>query len=150
MKTRLALFALTVIVVAACHTTKKTTSSKAETTAATTTVSPTPTVASTPTTTVVKSVKTADGVYEPGEEELAAIQPQYKDATLAQLKEGYTLYAKSACISCHGTVNIYSYPKEKWFFIIPDMAYRAKLTPEQKESVFRYVSSIVAANPNQK
>ncbi len=148
MKTKLALFALLLIIVAACHTSKKSTSTtKIETNPVVVT---TPTVAPTPTPAVVKSVKTADGVYEPGEEELAAVQPQFKDATLAQLKEGYTLYAKSACLSCHGTVNIYAFPSHKWVFVLPDMYYRAKLTPAQQDAVTKYVYAIMAANPNKK
>lgn len=149
MRIKLALFTLSAIAVVACHTSKKTTTSTA-TAPKTETATVQPTVAATPTPAIVKTRKTADGVYEPGEEELAAIQPQYKDVTLQQLKEGYTLYAKSACISCHGTVNIYNYPSEKWMFIIPDMAYRAKLLPAQTDAIFRYVYAIKAADPEKK
>lgn len=148
MKTKLVLFTLLIIIAAACHTSKKSTTSTAE--SAPVVTATTPAVAATPTTAVVKPVKSTDGVYEPGEEELAAVQPQYKDATLAQLKEGYTLYAKSACISCHGTVNIYEYPSHKWVFVLPDMFYRAKLTPAQQDAVTKYVYAIMAANPNKR
>lgn len=139
--------------IAACHTSKKSTTSTAASTAPTTTVVATSTVASSSTTTAsvfVPSKKTEDGIYEPGTEELVAIQPQYKDATLEQLKEGYTLYAKSACVSCHGAVNIYTFRMDKWQFIIQDMAYRAKLTQSQKDAVLRYVYAIKAAEPNKK
>lgn len=144
MKTKLVLFALSAITVVACHTSKKTTISTATVpkTETTTTVE-TPSVA-----VIVKPPKPADGVYEPGDEELVAIQAQYKDATIEQLKEGYTLYAKSACISCHGTVNIYKYPADKWPYVIQDMAYRAKLTPTQKDAVLKYVYAIKATDPN--
>ena len=148
MKTKLVLFTLLIIIAAACHTSKKGTTSTAE--SPTVVTATTPIVAATPTTVIVKPVKSPDGVYEPGEEELAAVQPQYKDATLAQLKEGYTLYAKSACISCHGTVNIYEYPSHKWVFTLPDMYYRAKLTAAQQYAVTKYVYAIMATNPNKK
>ena len=75
---------------------------------------------------------------------------QYKDATLEQLKEGYVLYAKSACISCHSAVNIYLYREDKWAFIMQDMAYRAKLTASQKDAVLKYVYAIKATEPNKK
>jgi hypothetical protein len=155
MKIKLALFAFSAITVVACHTSKKTTTSTAAANSATT-----PTVVITSTTassspgvaasSFIPSIKTSDGVYDPGTEELTAIQSQYKDATMEQLKEGYTLYAKSACISCHSTVNIYRFREDRWAFIIQDMAYRAKLTPTQKDAVLKYVYAIKATDPNKK
>lgn len=146
MKTKLALFALSAITVVACHTSKKTTTSTATApiTETTTTVASSTTTTTVTASLFIPSKKTFDGVYDPGSEELTAIQFQYKDATMEQLKEGYTLYAKSACISCHGAVNIYQYKEDKWGFIIQDMAYRAKLTPTQKDAVLRYVYAIKA------
>lgn len=152
MRTKLALFTFSAIAIVACHTSKKTTTStavvaKTETTTsvASSTTSSTNTITTSP---YMPSKKTLDGVYDPGSDELAAIQLQYKDATMEQLKEGYTLYAKSACISCHGAVNIYQYREDKWGFIIQDMAYRAKLTPTQKDAVLKYVYAIKATDPN--
>jgi hypothetical protein len=151
MRIKLTLFALSALVVVACHTSKKSTTSTTSATTSTNTtntVAATTTVVETPVVAVTKARKALDGVYEPGEEELTAIQPQYKDATLEQLKEGYTLYAKSACISCHRALNIYIMREEKWPFILQDMAYRAKLTQTQKEAVLRYVYAVKAADPD--
>lgn len=151
MRTKLALFTFFALVIVACHTSKKSTTSTASTTKtpATETVA-TATTAEAPSPVVVRSRKVFDGVYEPGEEEVTAVQPQYKDVTLVKLKEGYTLYAKSACVSCHGPVNIYNYPNEKWPFILNDMCYRAKLTASQTDAVYKYVYAIKAADPNKK
>lgn len=150
MRNKLVLFALTGLALLACHTSKKTTTSTAEatkTTATTTTVVTTTTVETTAPP-IMKARKAFDGIYEPGEEELVAIQSQYKDATLAQLNEGYSLYAKSACISCHTAQNIYVYKEDRWSFILQDMCYKAQLNTSQKEAVTRYVFAIKAADPN--
>jgi cytochrome c5 len=146
MKTKLALLSLSALVIYSCHTSKKSTTSTTSSANTNTTVA-TSTIATTPSVAVVRTRKAADGVYEPGEEEVAAIKPQYNDATLQQLKEGYTLYAISACKSCHGAANIYAYREDKWLFILQDMAYKAKLTAPQKEAVTRYVFAIKAADP---
>lgn len=146
MKIKLALLSLSVIIVYACHTSKKsTTSATTSASSVSTTTVVTTTTAITPSVAVTKTSKPAKGVYEPGEEELAAIQLQYKDATLPQLKEGYVLYAVSACRSCHGAANIYAYRDDQWLMILQDMAYKAKLTPPQKEAVTRYVFAVKAA-----
>lgn len=150
MKKSFIYISFAVLVTAACSTSKKTTTSSSPVSVNSTNSVKSATAEVTPTVSVVKSMKSPDGVYEPGEEELLAIQPQYKDVTGTQLKEGYVLYAKSACVSCHGAVNIYTFPTFKWPMVLQDMAYRAKLTPEQKESVTRYVYAVLAANPNKK
>ncbi|MBP7809367.1 MAG: hypothetical protein KA163_08745 [Bacteroidia bacterium] len=142
MKTKITILALTTIIVAACHTSKKTTSAPAVAITSTEAV-PVATVASAP----VVVVKPANGVYEPGAEELTAIQAQDKAVTLDKLKQGYILYAYSACIACHPAQNIYNYDEMKWQFIMSDMAYRAKLTPDQKDAVLKYVLAIKASKP---
>lgn len=141
MRTKLTLviFAL-LIIVAACHTSKKTTTSTAEvskTTAPTNTVVP-----------VVLAPKSLDGIYPPGNEELVAIQLQDKDVTLEKLNMGHILYTQSACIACHKTQSIYKYNVQKWGYIISDMAYRAGLTPTQKDAVLKYVLAIKATQSN--
>jgi hypothetical protein len=149
MKIKLALFSFSALVIYACHTSKKsTTSITTSANSVNTTTVATTTTATTPSVAVVKPPKPADGVYDPGEEELTAIQtqyPQYKETTLPQLKEGYVLYAVSACKSCHGAENIYAYDDYRWMTILQDMSYKAKLTPPQKEAVTRYVFAIKAA-----
>ncbi len=152
MRTKLALFTLIGLAVLACHTSKKTTTSTAEIPKTATTITTVATTSSV-TTAVLETArvrKAFDGVYEPGEEELTAIKPEYKDATIEQLKEGYTLYAKSACISCHAPVNIYAFPNEKWPAILQSMSYEAKLTAAQKDAVTKYVYAIKAADPFKK
>ena len=91
--------------------------------------------------------KANDGIYDPGEQELAAIQIQHKDASLAQLKEGYQLYSKTACVGCHEAKNIYKRPLERWKDIVDDMAMKAQITETQKDAVYKYVLAIKATQP---
>lgn len=115
----------------------------------TSTVSSTP--ASTTTTTTSTNnflfAKPADGIYAPGNEELTAIQAQYKDVTLDKLKEGHAIYTEGACINCHGAKNIYQNGEAQWKEIIEDMAQRAKISDAQKDAVYKYVLAIKAAQP---
>ena len=116
------------------------------------------TVAATNTAAVVTStvaatpfVKPYNGIYDPREEELIALQAQYKsatlenDVTLERLKEGYFIYAKGACTKCHEALNIYYIDPFRWGFICDNMSLKAALTPTQKQAVYQYVLAIKAA-----
>lgn len=142
MKVKLILIPLTTLLVLACHTSKKSTTATPSPAPPPTAVV-TPTIASAP----VVVAKPANGIYEPGAEELAAIQARHADITLDKLKQGYVLYAQSACISCHPAQSIYAYDEFKWNMIINDMGYRAKLTTEQKDAILKYVLAIKSTQP---
>ncbi|MBC7865838.1 MAG: hypothetical protein IAF38_22885 [Bacteroidia bacterium] len=146
MKTiQLTLITIALTIIAACGSTKKTTSTVSATPVTTTT----PNNSTSPTGPVLFAVpaKSADGIYAPGNEELTAIQSQYKEVTLDKLKEGYTLYTAGACIGCHGADNIYHHDAMQWKNIIDDMAIRANITEAQKDAVYKYVLSIKATQP---
>lgn len=87
--------------------------------------------------------KPRNGDYAPGNEELAAIQKQYPDASMGKLQEGYSIYT-GACTGCHGTKNIYRYSTVKWKEILDEMAPKAKLYGLQKDAVYQYVLAIKA------
>lgn len=127
--TQTTLIVLLAISVAACSTTRKSTA---------------PATAAAPTENTVLRTKPGDGIYAPGSEELAAIQLQFKATTMAQLQEGYILYTKGACISCHGAMSIYQYSETAWKTIIASMAPRARISETQKESLYQYVLAIKA------
>lgn len=137
--TRLNLIACALLLLVACKTTKQNTS---------------PPVASTPNNTSSPNnpssgvgllmAKPSDGIYVPGEEELAVIQPYYKDITLDKLNKGYSLYAQSACIQCHSAKNIYTIETAQWKDILNDMSEKAKISDEQKDAVNKYVLAIKA------
>ncbi|MCE3229387.1 MAG: hypothetical protein K0S32_3938 [Bacteroidetes bacterium] len=131
--TILSVISVTVIILAACHSTKKTTSVATEKT--TTTNAPAGPMLIT---------KSADGIYEPGENELKAIKTNYADATLDQLKFGHQLYTAGACVNCHKAKSIYAFNEAQWSSIISDMAFRARLNEAGKDAVIKYVMAIKA------
>lgn len=119
---KIASFAAAVLVMAACHSKKKTTS-----------------VATTP-------AKSTTGIFAPGEEEFTAIKTKFPDATLASLTEGHSIYT-GACANCHNAKNIYRISEDKWPSIIDDMASKASITASQKDALTKYVFSIKATQP---
>jgi hypothetical protein len=90
-----------------------------------------------------------NGIYAPGNDELAAIQLQFHDATLGQLNEGYSIYTEGACIKCHHANNIYNYTEVKWKALIDEMAPLAQLSGVEKDAVYKYVLSIKATQSTQ-
>lgn len=125
---KISCFAVTALIIVACNSSKKTTTS---------TTTP---VVTTP------AVKPSTGIFEPGNDQLVAIQVKHPDATLAVLTEGHSLYT-GTCTNCHGAKSIYRIPEEKWQGIIDNMSPKAKLTDVQKDALSRYVFSIKATQP---
>ncbi|MDZ4664495.1 MAG: hypothetical protein SGJ15_06430 [Bacteroidota bacterium] len=136
--TKLIALVVLALIIVACSSRKKTTSSSSATT--NTTATHTSTVSSGP----VMVSKSAEGIIYPGDQELTAIQLQHKDVTMAQLKEGYELYTKTACVGCHDAKNIYKRPLDRWKNIVDDMAKKADISETQKDAVYKYVLSIKA------
>lgn len=108
-----------IALLAACHSSKKTSSNTAS--------------------------KPANGVYAPGEAELAAIKKQDPEMSMGKLQEGYTLYTGISCTKCHGAKNIYQYSETEWKGIMDVMAKKAKINDLQKDAVYKYVLAIKAA-----
>ncbi|MES2284058.1 MAG: hypothetical protein V4547_00135 [Bacteroidota bacterium] len=135
--TKLILIVIPALIIAACSSSKKVSTSIAPSTPASRT---------TPENNFL-FVKPAEGIPAPGNEELIAIQAQYKDVTLEKLKEGHTIYTAGACTNCHGAINIYQYAETQWKGIVEDMAQRAYLSDVQKDAVYKYVLAIKATQP---
>ena len=127
-----------VLIIAACHSTKKT-----ETTAVAT---PAPATTETPTAPVSEAVKSKNGIFAPGQDQVNAIQMKHPGATLASLTEGYTLYT-GTCTRCHGTKSIYRISEDKWPAIINDMSNEAKLTATEKDALTKYIFAIKSTQP---
>ena len=128
------------MMVAACSSTKK--AARASVTPA-----PAPTTARTTSSNTYFFSKPADGVHDPGNEDLAAIQLQYKDVTLAELKEGHALYTRGSCISCHHAKNIYELQEASIKDIIEDLAKKARMPDNEKDAVYKYVLAMKATQP---
>jgi hypothetical protein len=136
----LLLFFTAVAVIEGCKSKKNTTA-----TATTASIAKTDTVKSKQSFSTFSTVESSsDGIYEPGEKELTAIQTQYSDVTLDKLKTGHMLYTVGPCVNCHGAKNIYKRETSRWKNIITEMAEMAKLNEEQTDAVYKYVLSIKA------
>ena len=133
---KLSSLAAAILIIAACHTTKKT-----ESTAATP-----PATSTTPEAPVSEAVKSKNGVFAPGEEQVTAVQMKHPGATLANLTEGYKLYT-GTCTNCHGAKSIYRIAEAKWQPVIDDMSEKAKLTATEKEALTKYIFAIKATQP---
>jgi len=90
--------------------------------------------------------KSKDGIFAPGNNEFVAVQAMYTDVSMEKLTQGYTIYT-GVCTNCHSAKNIYSRPQKAWAGIIDDMAPKSKLTPEEKDAVYKYVMSIKVTQP---
>jgi hypothetical protein len=142
------------MIIAACSASKKSTKPAAAPTPASTSATGTSTASSAPASTTAVTApasflvaKSSNGIYAPGNDELLAIQSQYGDATMEQLKEGHFIYTEGACVKCHGAMNIYRRGEARWKEIIDDMAQRARLPDSQKDAVYKYVLAIKAMQP---
>jgi hypothetical protein len=131
---RISSIALSALIIPACSSHKKSTGS-------TITTATVPVAVNAP----VPSSSTT-GIFAPGEKELAAIQPVYKNVTMQTLIDGHALYT-GTCTGCHNAVSIYSIQEASWTRIIDDMALRANISKTEKDAVLKYVLSIKATQP---
>ncbi len=142
MNTKLTLIAIAAIIIAACHSTKKNTQT------VTNPAPPLPTAVITPTTAPPSFlVRSESGIIEPGNDELTAIQVEYKGVTLDKLKDGHLIYIGSECTGCHGAKNIYKRELSRWKGIIDNMAIKAKISDTQKDALYKYVLAVKATQP---
>jgi mono/diheme cytochrome c family protein len=69
---------------------------------------------------------------------LVAAQKRWPDATLTTINSGHAIYT-TKCAQCHGAKEITDYTEEAWKPILDNMAKKARLTEEEKETVRRYI-----------
>ncbi|MGZ3918975.1 MAG: hypothetical protein ACXVC7_01725 [Bacteroidia bacterium] len=138
--TKLISIIIVTIVIAACKSSKKSTTSTVVSASATTSTNP-------PSSSNYIVARSPDEIYAPGNEELIAIQAQYKDVTLDKLKQGHTIYTFGACTRCHRAQSIYKYDETRWKEIIDNMAIKGGIPDEEKDAVYKYVLSIKATQP---
>ncbi|MBI3518526.1 MAG: hypothetical protein HY062_04110 [Bacteroidetes bacterium] len=139
MTFKLTSVAAAIVIIAACHSTKKT---------ATASSTPAPAATATnPSATATAPAKPNKGINAPTDQELTAILTKYPDATLPVLTEGYQVYTGEACTACHSAKGIYRIPEREWPGIIDDMSKKAKITDSQKDALTKYVFAIKATQP---
>ncbi len=57
----------------------------------------------------------------------------------ATVEEGFNLSAQH-CARCHKLKTVDDYSREQWDNILPNMAKKAKLTPEQEATINEYIN----------
>lgn len=78
---------------------------------------------------------------EPGEAELARAKTRFPEVTVAQLKDGHTIYY-GACTKCHNPKDISGYAEDELSKVLDQMAVKAKLSSMQKEDVWKYMITL--------
>ncbi|HYG15382.1 MAG TPA: hypothetical protein VEC12_06470 [Bacteroidia bacterium] len=80
-------------------------------------------------------------VNPPAQAELAAAQKRWPSITLNELQNGHTIYT-TKCNKCHGLKNIMKLTESHWDHEIDEMAPKAKLTAEEKETLKKYIFTV--------
>lgn len=83
--------------------------------------------------------------FMPAEKELMVAQKTWPNATIEELKEGHSIY-RNECTQCHKNFEITKFSEKKWRKEIDHMAPKAKLTPEQKDKLIKFILSYREAN----
>lgn len=76
----------------------------------------------------------------------SALLPAVGAAASLPKREGIVLYRKK-CGGCHRPYAPSELPAEKWAKVLPDMEVRANLTPDQAETIRRYLEPDLAPSP---
>jgi len=75
-----------------------------------------------------------------------AAKIKFPDATMDVLKKGHDIYYGGTCTRCHGAKKITNFSGEELPGIIDNMARKAKISPEEKDAVLKYVIGVKLAS----
>jgi mono/diheme cytochrome c family protein len=81
-----------------------------------------------------------------GEADAARASQRWPGTTVADLQRGRELYVNH-CSSCHTLYRPQDLPADKWRTLVGEMQVRAKLAPEQAETISRYLVAAAEAPP---
>ncbi len=80
----------------------------------------------------------------PADKELTAGKKRWTELTAQDLQKGHAIYT-GKCNACHNLFDPAGFSEKKWEHEIDDMAPKAKLTAEEKESLRKYILSAMDA-----
>ena len=72
---------------------------------------------------------------------VTAAKTKFPDVTKDIIKKGHGIYY-GACTRCHAPKDIARRDEKEWVEVLNDMAPKAKLTPEEKDAVWKYIMSV--------
>lgn len=78
------------------------------------------------------------GLHRVVQEDLTRAQQRWPDVTLVQLEQGRTMYVRR-CAGCHALHRPEEFAPEQWPRWVEDMTDDAKLTPEERAAIERYL-----------
>jgi len=79
-------------------------------------------------------------VFKPTIADVDSGKIHYTDLTLAQLDQGFNLYANK-CGACHTLYKPKNISKERWAQVLPDMKTEAKLSDSEYDLICRYLKA---------
>jgi mono/diheme cytochrome c family protein len=91
-----------------------------------------------------KKASTSSVSTEPTEVQLIAAQTKFPQANMEDLKKGHDIYY-SSCSSCHKAKTITKETAEEWPGILDNMAKKAKISDEQKDAVYKYITGVLVS-----
>jgi hypothetical protein len=74
----------------------------------------------------------------PPENEVSIAQKRWPEADSVSLHNGFALYS-GKCNRCHELYKPLEYTEEEWDDVLPKMARKAHISPEEKELIRRYL-----------
>lgn len=103
-----------------------------------------------------KSTKTSNSAtspdsvasFTPSPKQLEVVEKRWAGTTVEDISGGHAIYT-TKCVKCHQAFEITGFSEKKWLHEIDEMSPKAKLTPEEKLKLTKYVLSYREANtPN--
>jgi len=88
-----------------------------------------------------KVATAAPTAYAPSEEQLKLAINRWPGTASVELVEGNKIYTNQ-CTQCHSNFPVEKFSEKKWLHEIDEMAPKAKLSPEQKTKLTKYLLSM--------
>jgi len=89
----------------------------------------------------------AAALRQPTAADVQAVAVRWPDTGLADLERGRKTFVRR-CSSCHTLILPSAHPTEEWPRLVARMAKRARLTPEQKLDITRFVVALSREEPS--
>ncbi len=87
---------------------------------------------------LLSCVACRSGLQRPSLQEVLLAQKRWHECDLNSLKAGLTLYT-THCGQCHELYKPLAYSEDSWLDCLPEMAKRARITPEEQLLIRRFL-----------
>jgi hypothetical protein len=83
-------------------------------------------------------------IFSPAPQQMVVAEKCWPGTNVLEVQEGQTIFV-TKCTRCHQPVEITSLTEKKWLHEIDDMSPKAKLSPEEKLKLSKYILSLAIA-----